>query len=685
MAAGELMNEPAWPVRTLNFATPHAGPDPSCEWLVTNGLGGFASGVVSGGITRRYHGMLVAAHPAPVGRVVHVAAMRIAARSDSGSIWLDHEDIGVLSAQQMPLRSFRLEAGLPVWRYVVGTVTIERRLVMPRGSNTTVVLFRRLSGAEPLTLVCEPVVAARTLHAALNEPLLAARAGMSDAGVELRYEAVPTLRCGATAPAGAWTLTPDREVELEFLSESERGYHATGRVDIPCRVELSVGDGTVALWMSTESDLAHPPDLAALVCEERGRRADLLARASVHDDAFAAELVLAGDQFIIAPVGHAAAINSGRPPADRRSVIAGYHWFTDWGRDTMISLDGLTLSTGRYEDAAQMLRLFAGHVRDGLIPNLFPEGEHLGLYHTADATLWFFEAVARYVRTTSDRRLLHELLPTFVDILHWHRRGTGYGIRLDQADGLLTQGAEGYALTWMDARMDDWVVTPRRGKAVEINALWFNAVSLAHEWLEEAHLYDEATLALADARRAQVAFNQRFWNPETGWLYDVVDGEGADDPRCRPNQVLAISLSHAVLDERRWTDVLSAVRTRLLTPLGLRTLAPDAPGYRSHYAGDLRARDGAYHQGTVWPWLIGPYVDALLKANVDRLDEAREVLGAFVDHLSEAGVGSISEVCDAERPHVPRGCIAQAWSVAEVLRVHRRLQEVARTRSAVPV
>jgi predicted glycogen debranching enzyme len=685
MAVGGMTQPRGWPIRTVTFA-PHTAVDLSREWLVTNGLGGFASGVVAGGLTRRYHGLLVAAHPAPVGRVVHVAALRIAARTETSTIWLDHEDPAVLAAQETsPLQSFHLEAGLPVWKYAIGSVVIERRIFMPRGANTTIVWFRRLAGSHDVELVCEPVASARPLHASLDEPLLSMKVTTWDAGLEIEYENAPTLRLVATSSGKAWRVTPGIEGKLHFASESARGYHAVGRVDLPGSVELTVDDKGAALWLSTDADRDSPIDAGMALHVELDRRAALLERATAGDDVFTAELVLAADQFIVAPVGHASGIGATGPALNRRSVIAGYHWFTDWGRDTMISLDGLTLATGRHDDAAQMLRLFAGHVYQGLIPNLFPEGQRLGLYHTADATLWFFEAAARYTRATGDRRLLHELLPTLVDILHWHRRGTSFGIGVDPEDGLLVQGAEGFALTWMDAKMDGWVVTPRRGKAVEINALWFNAVSLAHEWLEDAQLHDEAMTALGDARRAQDAFNRRFWNPATGWLFDVVDGEGPDDPRCRPNQVLAISLSHAVLDPARWSSVLGAVGHHLLTPLGLRTLAPDAPGYQSQYAGDLRTRDGAYHQGTVWPWLIGPYVDALLKADPDRPEQAWMAIAAFPAHLSDAGMGSISEICDADPPHLPRGCIAQAWSVAEVLRVHKRLRDLARTQRALPV
>jgi predicted glycogen debranching enzyme len=402
-------------------------------------------------------------------------------------------------------------------------------------------------------------------------------------------------------------------------------------------------------------------------CERRRRL--LLAAHPAARQGLGAELVLAADQFLIKPAGRVEDAARARAAGDEaRTVIAGYHWFTDWGRDTMISLPGLTLATGRHAEAASILRTFAHHLRDGLLPNLFPEGEKAGLYHTADATLWFFQAIARYVATTDDRETLRLLLPSLIEVVDHHVRGTRFGIGVDPGDGLLRQGAEGYQLTWMDAKVGDWVVTPRRGKAVEINALWYNALRLLEAWVREEK-GDGLAQPLADrAEQTRASFNRRFWYADRGYLYDVVDGENGDDAACRPNQLFAISLPHPVLDERRWEPVLEVVRKRLLTPLGLRSLAPGHPDYKSRYDGDLRSRDAAYHQGTVWAWLIGPYVDAWLKVHPRDYLGARSLLDGFQNHLDEACLGSISEIFDAEAPFTPRGCIAQAWSVAEVLR-----------------
>jgi len=335
----------------------------------------------------------------------------------------------------------------------------------------------------------------------------------------------------------------------------------------------------------------------------------------------------------------------------------------------MISLEGLTLSTGRFAEAGYIIRTFAKHIRDGLIPNLFPEGEKEGLYHTADATLWFFHALDRYVAATGDQGTLCELLPRMIDVANHHVQGTRFNIGVDPQDGLLRQGAEGYQLTWMDAKVGDWVVTPRRGKAVEINALWYNALKLLEKWLRAAGRNDDANRWQQQADRARQSFNDRFWYEQGGYLYDVIDGEQLKyDAALRPNQLFAFSLDYPILDRNRWESVLNSVRDKLLTPYGLRSLAPGHPDYKAKYYGDLRARDAAYHQGTVWAWLIGPYVDAWLKLHPEDASAAHELLHSFNDHIHEACVGSISEVFDAESPFIPRGCIAQAWSVAEVLR-----------------
>jgi predicted glycogen debranching enzyme len=408
-----------------------------------------------------------------------------------------------------------------------------------------------------------------------------------------------------------------------------------------------------------------PADARAAELERRRRL--LLSADPVLADHASAELVLAADQFVITPAGRVEDAARARASGDEaRTVIAGYHWFTDWGRDTMISLEGLTLTTGRVNEARDILRTFAYYLRDGLIPNLFPEGNREGLYNTADATLWFFHALDRYLEASGDWPTLQLLRPKLDECIAHHIAGTRFNIGMDPEDGLLHQGIDGFALTWMDAKMGDWIVTPRRGKAVEINALWYNALQLLADWRERDGA-DAGDLRRM-AARVRTSFNERFWFDEGRYLYDVVDGEDGDDAACRPNQILSFALRYPVLEPARWGDVLDVVERRLVTPVGLRSLDPSHGAFKSKYDGDLQRRDGAYHQGTVWAWLIGPFIDAWINAHRDEPEGARRFLTGFVPHLDEACVGSVSEIFDAEPPFAPRGCVAQAWSVAEVLR-----------------
>ena len=641
-------------------------PEARREWLVTNGLGGFASATISGEITRRYHGFLIAALPAPQGRLVMLNDLDVAIERRDGTV------ANVREAGRFV--EFTQAMGLPSWRYEIDGVTIEKSVVMPARRNIVHISFRLIGADRAVGLQLRPFVNFRRLEAPVNEPL--------GADYQLlvrgqRYEIsagpdLPTLRLMMNGCEGS-TFTADGGSRREcfFLIEAQRGYEARGWAWCPGHFSAELRpDGTVALIAATERwHVIHSltPAHAREFETERRHRLVALAKPKARKG-LAAELVLAADTFVITPVGRIADIARAQAEGDDvRTVIAGYHWFTDWGRDTMISLEGLTLSTGREAEAKWILRDFAHHVRDGLIPNLFPEGDTEGLYHTADATLWFFHALARYVERTQDRATLELLLPILQDIVRHHLEGTRFGIKVDPRDGLLSQGAEGYQLTWMDAKVDDWVVTPRRGKAVEINALWYNALCLLAEWLKQAG-NAEADAIAKHAATARQSFNRRFWHDDGGYLYDVVDSENGDDVSFRPNQIFAISLPHPVLAEERWAGVAHQVRDKLLTPVGLRSLAPGDPEYKPRYFGDLRARDAAYHQGTVWAWLIGPFIDAWLKVHPDACAEARSFLRGFEEHLAEGGIGSINEIFDAEPPFTPRGCIAQAWSVAEVLR-----------------
>ena len=666
---------------------PADASDPSAlvtrEWLVTNGLGGYASGTVPGVITRRYHGLLIAALPSPLGRVVmlsHVAeqlrlpdgrCVEIGGRERSGDA-ADARGTGYLV-------EFRLEAGLPVWRYDIEGLIIEKRLFLPHMQNTVHLSYELLSGAGSVELSLRPSVNFRAQESPVSEPLgwpYEFRAVASHFEIALTGSPLPPLRIALSSKDAAFTLRSTRIDNVLYPVEESRGYQARGDLWSPGYFTLQLVAGQPAtLTASTELiETLSVMQPCELLDAERGRRRRLLALANLDgQDGVAAELALAADQFIIEPAGRTQESARAHAYGDEvRTVIAGYHWFTDWGRDTMISLEGLTLTTGRFIEAAYILRTFAHYVRDGLIPNMFPEGEQEGLYHTADASLWFFHAVDRYVAASRDHLTLAMLYPALRRIVDAHVHGTRFGIHVDPRDGLLIQGAPDVQLTWMDAKVDGWVVTPRRGKAVEINALWYNALRVMERWAPDHG--DEASTygALADA--AQRSFNERFWFADGGYLYDVVDAEsGGDDPKCRPNQVFAISLPNPVLVRERWAAVMDIVRSRLVTPVGLRSLAPGDPEYKAHYFGDLRSRDAAYHQGTVWGWLVGPFIDAWLKVYPTDIEGAQRALDGFVPHLNEACIGSISEVFDAEAPFTPRGCIAQAWSVAELLRVWVKL------------
>ena len=654
---------------------------PRREWLVTNGLGGYASATVAGMLTRRYHGMLVASLPAPLGRMVLLNHLLERVRLPGrGVIWLGDEDEVAgpnIADSKEYLAEFRLELGLPVWLYRLDGFAIEKRILMPHGQNTVHITYRVIEGDGTVRFNLRPSVHYRGYEASVDESFqraytIAARGQQYElsAGPDL-----PILRMRLLGTRGALTLDEKGVADVPYKMEENRGYQWKGSLWSPgyFRADAEVGE-QVSLIASSEpwdTVMALSPQDAAAAETERRRR--LVAIGNVPEDSFAGELVLAADQFIIRPAGRVEETARARAAGDEvRTVIAGYHWFTDWGRDTMISLEGLTLSTHRYREAGYILRTFAHYVRDGLIPNMFPDGEREGLYHTADASLWFFHAVERYTLATGDDETLRKLLPVLTDIVRHHLRGTHYGIHIDPADGLFTQGQEGYQLTWMDAKVGDWVVTPRRGKAVELNALWYNALCLMQGWTQQYGGGEGLDLA-EHARRARESFNQRFWYEDGGYLYDVIDGEGGNEPCCRPNQVFSISLPHPILDRERWEPVMKVVRERLVTPVGLRSLAPGDPDYKARYYGDLRARDAAYHQGTVWAWLIGPYIDAELKLPGADRGKLRELLAGFDQHLDEACVGQISEVFDAEAPFLPRGCVAQAWSVAEVLRCWLKL------------
>ncbi|MGZ4810810.1 MAG: amylo-alpha-1,6-glucosidase, partial [Thermoanaerobaculia bacterium] len=593
----------------------------SREWLVTNGLGGYASGTIGGAGTRRFHGLLIAALPAPLGRLMMLNHLEEWVETPDGKCWrLNGDEQGdnrIKFPEEGFLEEFAVESGLPVWRYAKDGIRIEKRVLMPHLQNSTYVVYKLVSGPPNVTLNLRP-----SLHIRPHEGLLTGtlpdtwtvETNGNDIDICDHIEGHPTLRVMLFGNKPRLERDERKIQSIIYRIERSRGYESEGILWSPglIRMDLIPGEdaglvASVEVW-----DVVRALGVPAAFQSETSRRNKMLAIAGPDgQETFAAELVLAADQFLIRPrtrVGDEARAKA--MGDDPRTVIAGYHWFTDWGRDTMISLEGLTLVTNRHREAGNILRTFATYIRDGLIPNMFPEGEHGGLYHTADATMWFFHAVMQYVRYTNDRETLRLLLPKLVDIIDHHIRGTSFNIHVDPGDGLLTQGAEGYQLTWMDAKVDGWVVTPRRGKAVEINALYYNALRILELFLREEG--DHATAQRMDeyAIRARKSFNEKFWYAEGQYLYDVVDAEGGgNDAALRPNQIFAISLDFPVLDESRWKRIIDVVSEKLLTPVGLRSLSPDHPDYKKYYDGDLRARDAAYHQGTVWAWLIGPFID----------------------------------------------------------------------------
>ncbi len=671
-------------VRTVPWDRNHASREEllNLEWIVTNGLGGYASGTISGAVTRRYHGILVAAMPAPLGRMVMWSHLSESLRFEDGdvvSLGAEERAGGQLNLGIADyLREFRLENGLPVWIYHVRDLVIEKRILLPHLQNTVHVSYHVSGAKKPPRLELRPAFQFRHHETSVDEAAASSyRLTVADGRYEIAAASrdLPVFRMQLRGCDSSFHVAPSWIHQVLYRSELERGYAHEGNLWSPGTFDIGLADDCVATMIGSTEDWEITNVLSPDAVEhaEHERRARLIAQAAPGArEGVPAELVFAADQFVIEPAGRVRDSARAHASGDEvRTVIAGYHWFTDWGRDTMISLEGLCLTTGRALEAGYILRTFAHYVRDGLIPNMFPDQENAGRYNTADATLWFFHALGRYFDATNDTITLNLLLPKLVEIAEAHLRGTKFNIHVDPNDGLLAQGEEGVQLTWMDAKMGDWVVTPRRGKAVEINALWYNALKLLASWLRQTGNDKQAERFETCASQTRASFNARFWYDEGGYLYDVVDCDGQSgklDSSCRPNQVFAISLQNPVLDESRWPSVLAVVERELVTPVGLRSLSPDNPDYRPIYSGDLRSRDGAYHQGTVWAWLIGPFIDAWMKTHPGDPHGARKYLEGFPPQLETAGLGTISEVFDAREPHHAGGCIAQAWSVAEVLR-----------------
>ena len=629
------------------------------EWLVTNGIGGFASGTVAGLLTRRYHGYLIAALRPPLGRTLLVAKL------DETATYLGRDyplftnrwaSSYVEPTGFRNLERFYLDGTTPVWRYACADALLEKRVWMQPGANTTYIGYHLLRGSGPLTLTAKTLVDFRDYHGHTRAGSMPMHAEPVERG----------LRVNAFEGATPFYLLADR-AELALRHEWYTGFFLSVedyRGENPIDDHVYAGDFRAVLQPGESLTLVAStdpvPNLDGVSAyAERKSYEDNLAADLPSGYPFSIRcLVLAADQFIVS--------RSTPDNPNGKTIIAGYPWFGDWGRDTMISLPGLTLATGRPEVARSILRTFAHYVDRGMLPNRFPDEGETPEYNTVDATLWYFEAIRAYYAATGDGDRVRELFPKLKDIINWHLKGTRYNIHVDPADGLLYAGEAGVQLTWMDAKVDDWVVTPRIGKPVEINALWYNALRIMSDMGRLVSATGVASYtALADQVKASFA---RFWHAAGGYCYDVIDTPAGDDASFRPNQLFAVSLPHSPLDADQQRAVVDVCAQRLLTSHGLRSLAPDDPAYVGHYGGDRRRRDGAYHQGTVWGWLIGPFVSAHLRVYRDP-ELARSFLTPLFHHLAEHGLGSLSEIFDGDAPFTPRGCIAQAWSVAEVLRV----------------
>jgi predicted glycogen debranching enzyme len=644
------------------------------EWLVTNGIGGFASGTLSGALTRRYHGLLVAALQPPVARTLMLVKLAERATLDGVTHALDADhwsDAPAPGPASPHLESFGLEDSVPVWTWSWGDTRLRKRVWMEQGENHTWIEYELLPGGRPLALELHALVNARDAHATRPR-------GDGEAAIERERDALRIVAPGAAAPL--WLSAQGAALEpaqawwrgFRLAIETERGLDDVEDHLCAARLtsRLSPGERLRVMAAAPRAAGSRRPrfkpaatSLARRRAHERGlvaawRRAQPLAARGAPD--WVRALVLAADAFVVERSSH------GDP--DGRSVIAGYPWFSDWGRDTMIALPGLTLVTGRPAIARRILGTFAAHADRGMLPNVFPDGGEPPEYNTVDAALWMFQAARAYVEATRDRAFLEQLWPTLESIVEAYEAGTRHGIRVDD-DGLVAQGEAGVQLTWMDARVDDWVVTPRQGKPVEINALWYGALAAMSGFADR--LGRRVSDWKERAQRVEAAFG-RFWNPERGCLYDVLDGPGGHDGALRPNQIFAVSLPDSPLGPERQRAVVDAVGRLLATSHGLRSLAPGEPGYRGVFAGDRRTRDGAYHMGTAWTWLLPHYALAHARVHGDRA-AALAILEPLSDLAFETCAGTLPEVADGDPPHAARGCVAQAWSVAEALRAWHAL------------
>ncbi len=644
------------------------------EWLVTNGIGGYAAGTVAGLLSRRYHGLLVAALEPPLGRTLLLAKLDESAVYDTHTYALDTNrwaDGSVNPRGYCQIESFALEGTIPTWQFACADALLTKQIWMQHGANTTYVRYTLSRATRSLTLTLKALVNYRDHHGDTHSNGWQMQVEPCDRGicVTAHDRATPLYLFGDLAiptPAHNWYYNFDLAVErYRGMIDREDHLHAA-------TWEVTLNPGESIVFVASTSPQPNLDGAKALkLYREREQKLLSLWRQNQPETVthkqkcpeWIDRLVLAADQFIV-----------DRQVPDvlnGKTIIAGYPWFSDWGRDTMISLPGLTLATGRSAIARSILQTFAKYVDRGMLPYRFPDAGKVPEYNTVDATLWYFEAIRSYYDATADDDLLAELFPVLAEIIDWHCRGTRYNIHLDAGDGLLYAGEAGVQLTWMDAKADDWVVTPRIGKPIEVNALWYCAVRTMARFARQLGKPYKEYEAIADRTLAKFS---RFWNATTGYCYDVLDSPDGDDASLRPNQIFAVSLPGSgaknyapLLTPIQQRGVVDACSRSLLTSYGLRSLAPSHPQYQGHYGGDRLQRDGAYHQGTTWGWLVGPFVLAHMQVYGDR-SQARQFLEPMAHHLLANGLGTCSEIFDGDAPMTPRGCIAQAWTVAEVLR-----------------
>ena len=630
----------------------------SREWLETNGIGGFACGTISGANSRRYHGILTAATKPPLGRITMLSKFE--------ETLIIQGERYELSANQYPnavnpegykyLKSFRLNP-FPVWVYEIEGIEIEKSVFMVHGANTTVCEWSQTAGRElEISLEIKPLLSFADYHALQHETQ--DFNGRFEIGENLvRVQPIESLPLYFTNNAHAIENTGYWYRNFEYAIEKERGFDFREDLFQPFVLKFDLMEEAVIIASTEPNSLS---DALSFRMTEIARREALIMQAEAKTD-FEKQLVVAADQFIV-------------KRGEGQTIIAGYPWFSDWGRDTMIALPGLTLSTNREEIAKSILLEFSKHLSQGMLPNRFPDAGEIPEYNTVDATLWFFEAIGAYAAKTRDYDFVRDCLyEKLAETIAWHMKGTRYGIGED-TDGLLKAGVKGVQLTWMDAKIGDWVVTPRIGKPVEIQALWYNALCIMADFAERFGDLAEKDQYEAMAKIAKVSFGEKFWNEAEECLFDVV-GEETNDASVRPNQIFAVSLPHTMLTVGQAKKVVEKVEAELLTPVGLRSLSPKDKDYCPIYIGSPLQRDGGYHQGTVWGWLIGGFIDAYRRVNPKTKKTENRVAGfleGFERHFSEAGLGQISEIFDGDSPNLPRGCFAQAWSVAEVLRVLSR-------------